>query len=203
VRPPRARRRSASSASAAWAPKWYHPSCPLLLPQLTLSHSQAFNLFSKTLAASPDSRFVVADALPAAAASFAASFAAQFPHAPRVEVARAPADVIRAAGTVVTMLPSSPHVRAVYQGEGGLRAGLAEAVEGEERTLCVDGTTLDVEVAREVAGDMISAGADMIDAPVSGGESLLVPCLKHALIGACNRRHGRQGGHALLPVRRA
>jgi 3-hydroxyisobutyrate dehydrogenase len=38
-----------------------------------------------------------------------------------------------------------------------------------EPTLCIDSTTLDVDVAREVAKNIEDAGAMMIDAPVSGG----------------------------------
>jgi 3-hydroxyisobutyrate dehydrogenase len=38
-----------------------------------------------------------------------------------------------------------------------------------ELTLCIDSTTLDVDVAREVAKNVADAGAAMIDAPVSGG----------------------------------
>jgi len=38
-----------------------------------------------------------------------------------------------------------------------------------EPTLCIDSTTLDVDVAREVAKKVEDAGAMMIDAPVSGG----------------------------------
>lgn len=38
-----------------------------------------------------------------------------------------------------------------------------------EPTLCIDSTTLDVDVAREVAKEVEDAGAMMVDAPVSGG----------------------------------
>ena len=44
-----------------------------------------------------------------------------------------------------------------------------------EPTLCIDSTTLDVDVAREVAKKVEDAGAMMIDAPVSGG---IPPLLK-------------------------
>jgi 3-hydroxyisobutyrate dehydrogenase len=45
---------------------------------------------------------------------------------------------------------------------------LAKLPKGEP-TLCIDSTTLDVDVAREVAKEVEDAGAMMIDAPVSGG----------------------------------
>lgn len=81
--------------------------------------------------------------------------------------ASSPAGVARLAGTIFTMLPSSPQVEEVYLGENGLAEALKE-VKGE--TLLVDCTTLDQGVAKEVAQRMRELGADMIDAPVSGGE---------------------------------
>ncbi len=64
---------------------------------------------------------------------------------------------------VITMLPSSPHVRNVYSYEAGV---LASAKAG---TLLIDCSTIDPMVAREVAFDAAAKGLPMIDAPVSGG----------------------------------
>lgn len=41
--------------------------------------------------------------------------------------------------------------------------------EDVKETLCIDSTTLDVKAARQVAADIIDSGAQMVDAPVSGG----------------------------------
>jgi 3-hydroxyisobutyrate dehydrogenase len=65
------------------------------------------------------------------------------------------------------MLPSSPQVQAAYLGSAGIIAALRSLPEND--TLCIDSTTLDVQVARQVAHETISAGAQMVDAPVSGG----------------------------------
>lgn len=68
------------------------------------------------------------------------------------------------------MLPSSPQVQSVYM-DGiipVLRKLPADLAQG---TLCIDSTTLDVEVARGVAREATATGSQMIDAPVSGGES--------------------------------
>lgn len=78
--------------------------------------------------------------------------------------------VVRASGTVITMLPSSPQVRTVYAGASGILSGLHDLPQETAQTLCIDSTTLDVEVAREVASEVIGSGAEMVDAPVSGGE---------------------------------
>jgi 3-hydroxyisobutyrate dehydrogenase len=64
---------------------------------------------------------------------------------------------------VITMLPSSPHVKSVYLGDEGVLAGAAGGV------LLIDSSTIDPHTAREVAGIASSRGNPMADAPVSGG----------------------------------
>jgi 3-hydroxyisobutyrate dehydrogenase len=66
---------------------------------------------------------------------------------------------------VITMVPDSPDVRAVYLGPAGvcetLRAG----------TLCIDMSTIDPAVAQEVATCVRQRGGKFLDAPVSGGKT--------------------------------
>jgi 3-hydroxyisobutyrate dehydrogenase len=64
------------------------------------------------------------------------------------------------ADVVVTMLPSGKEVRAIY-------ATLIKAAK--KGALFIDSSTIDVDSARAVASDAISAGLHMVDAPVSGG----------------------------------
>ena len=64
---------------------------------------------------------------------------------------------------VITMLPSSPHVKTVYLGNDGVLAGVAPGV-----TL-IDSSTIDPHTAREVAVLAAEHGNPMADAPVSGG----------------------------------
>jgi 3-hydroxyisobutyrate dehydrogenase len=64
---------------------------------------------------------------------------------------------------VITMLPSSPHVKAVYLGPDGVLAGAAPGVR------LVDSSTIDPHTAREVAVKATEHGNPMADAPVSGG----------------------------------
>ncbi|MEM7661811.1 MAG: 3-hydroxyisobutyrate dehydrogenase [Pseudomonadota bacterium] len=73
------------------------------------------------------------------------------------------ADAVKAADTVVTMLPAGAHVRSVYSGEEGV---FANAKSG---TTLIDCSTIDVETARLVAEDAKAKGFTMVDAPVSGG----------------------------------
>ncbi len=64
---------------------------------------------------------------------------------------------------VVTMLPSSSHVEAVYLGAGGVLEGAATG------RLCVDMSTIDPAVSRRVAERLRQRGVRFVDAPVSGG----------------------------------
>src|SRR2546422_3044178 len=56
------------------------------------------------------------------------------------------AEAVAGMDLVITMLPSSPHVEAVYTGDGGV---LAAARRG---TLCEDMSTIDPPASRRVAG---------------------------------------------------
>ncbi|KAF8580695.1 hypothetical protein K439DRAFT_1636847 [Ramaria rubella] len=113
--------------------------------------------------------FVVCDVDLARATSFAKTFNEKYPLMD-ISVVATPAEVAVASETLLTMLPSSPQVREAYQGSSGIIAALRGLPMDETAsTLCIDSTTLDVEVAREVAFEVKGLGADMVDAPVSGG----------------------------------
>lgn len=73
------------------------------------------------------------------------------------------ADAGKEVDVVITMLPSSPHVRNVY----GSRNGLVESVA--PGTLLIDSSTIDPLTAREVEMDARGKNCPMVDAPVSGG----------------------------------
>ena len=72
-------------------------------------------------------------------------------------------EVARRSDLVVTMLPSSSHVEAVYLGPGGI---LESVPSGR---LCVDMSTIDPAVSRRVAGALAKRQVRFLDAPVSGG----------------------------------
>ena len=65
---------------------------------------------------------------------------------------------------VITMLPAGKQVRQVYAGADGLIGACAAS-----NTLLIDGSTIDVATAREIAEMAEKAGLAMLDAPVSGG----------------------------------
>ena len=66
------------------------------------------------------------------------------------------------------MLPSSPQVLTVYN-NGIIPALKKLPADQAKNTLCIDSTTLDVDVARAVASDVAKLGSQIVDAPVSGG----------------------------------
>ncbi len=72
-------------------------------------------------------------------------------------------DAAADAQCVITMLPSSPHVKSVYLGDAGVLAGAAAG------TTLIDSSTIDPATAREVAAAALARGFAMADAPVSGG----------------------------------
>jgi 3-hydroxyisobutyrate dehydrogenase len=78
-------------------------------------------------------------------------------------VAASARDAAVQAEMLLTMLPSSPHVRAVYLGEDGVIAGAGAG------TTLIDSSTIDPHTAREVAAAAAARGLAMADAPVSGG----------------------------------
>jgi 3-hydroxyisobutyrate dehydrogenase len=73
------------------------------------------------------------------------------------------ADAARVAEVVITMLPSSPHVREAYTTANGVLAA------AQRDALLLDCSTIDPHTARAVAALAAERGNAMLDAPVSGG----------------------------------
>lgn len=79
------------------------------------------------------------------------------------EVAASPAEVAAASKDIVTMLPSSPHVRSVYTDKNGLLSTL------QANSLCMDSSTIDQSASIEVSKLVAGKKSTYVDAPVSGG----------------------------------
>ncbi len=75
------------------------------------------------------------------------------------------AEAVAGAEVVITMLPAGRHVGEVLTSTDGV---LARAAPG---ALLIDCSTIDVETARDMAGQAEARGFAMLDAPVSGGVS--------------------------------
>ncbi|WP_314035253.1 3-hydroxyisobutyrate dehydrogenase [Dietzia sp. CH92] len=77
-----------------------------------------------------------------------------------VTVCGSPAEAVRGAAVVITMLPNGDLVKSTY----------AEVLDSAEAgTLFIDSSTISVDDAREVHERAVSAGMLQVDAPVSGG----------------------------------
>ncbi len=76
-----------------------------------------------------------------------------------------PAGAAAEADVVITIVPDSPDVQAVYLGDRGVCSALRRGV------ICIDMSTISPEVARQVAAEVENKGGRFLDAPVSGGKT--------------------------------
>jgi len=77
---------------------------------------------------------------------------------------RSPKGVAQRADVIITCLPDSPDVRSVMEGPDGILAGISAG------KIIMDMSTISPAVTRELAEKAARLGADMLDAPVSGGD---------------------------------
>lgn len=75
-------------------------------------------------------------------------------------------DAVAGAKVVITMLPASQHVEALFLGKDGAAGLLSSIAPG---TLVIDSSTIAAASSQKVAKAADAAGIDFIDAPVSGG----------------------------------
>lgn len=75
-----------------------------------------------------------------------------------------PGEIAENSDIIITMLPNSPEVRAVLEGENGVLEGIKPGA------VVVDMSSIDPMVSIELEKKVRAAGGEMIDAPVSGGE---------------------------------
>ncbi|CAD5217719.1 unnamed protein product [Bursaphelenchus okinawaensis] len=80
-----------------------------------------------------------------------------------VAVAKTPAEVAAESAAIFTMLPNSSHVEEVF----GAKDGIFKTIKSS--TLCVDCSTINPLVAKDLALKVRDTGSDFLDAPVSGG----------------------------------
>lgn len=73
------------------------------------------------------------------------------------------AEVAAAADIVLTSLTNQQSVRDVYLGAGGL------AEQTRPDSICIDTSTNDIALVREIAESLVAREAHFLDAPVSGG----------------------------------
>ncbi|MBI9093947.1 MAG: 2-hydroxy-3-oxopropionate reductase [Sphaerochaeta sp.] len=78
---------------------------------------------------------------------------------------------------VITMLPNSPHVKAVVMGEGGVLSG------AKEGTILIDMSSIAPLASQEIERACSAKKVRMLDAPVSGGEPKAVDGTLAIMVG--------------------
>jgi len=88
------------------------------------------------------------------------------PEQERVIAVEKACDVLKYTDTVITMLPNSPHVISVLDGENGMLNG-----EVPEDFFLIDMSSISPDVTREIGKKLTDKGYHFVDGPVSGGQS--------------------------------
>lgn len=83
-----------------------------------------------------------------------------------LKIAQDAAAAVQGAEVVISMLPASQHVEALFLGREGQPGLLASIAKG---TLVIDSSTIAAATSQKVAKAAEAAGITFIDAPVSGG----------------------------------
>lgn len=104
-------------------------------------------------------KVVAFDVNAAAAEALAAS-------SPDASAVGSPAAVAANASTLITMLPSNPHVLKVYLDP---KAGVLSESGAKPGTICIDCSTCEPAISQQVAAAATQRGSTYVDAPVSGG----------------------------------
>jgi 2-hydroxy-3-oxopropionate reductase len=99
--------------------------------------------------------------------------------------AASPRDVASAVDVLITMLPDSPEVREVYLGVNGAFEALRPG------WLVIDMSSIDPAVARDLAQRASVAGAEMLDAPVSGGDKGAIAGTLSIMVGGSDEAYAR------------
>jgi len=93
------------------------------------------------------------------------------------ETAASPKEVAEKCDVVVTMLPNSPHVKAVVLGPKCVIEGA-----GPGKTV-IDMSSIAPLASREIASLLAEKGVEMLDAPVSGGEPKAIDGTLSVMVG--------------------
>lgn len=78
---------------------------------------------------------------------------------------------------VMTMLPNSPHVKAVMLGEDGVAGYMKSG------SVFIDMSSINPVASKEIAAELQGKGIEMLDAPVSGGEPKAVDGTLSFMVG--------------------
>ena len=88
-----------------------------------------------------------------------------------------PKEVAQSCMHIITMLPNSPHVKAVVLGENGVLEG------AQKGSLLIDMSSIAPGASQEIAAECEKSGVGMLDAPVSGGEPKAIDGTLSIMVG--------------------
>lgn len=88
-----------------------------------------------------------------------------------------PKAVAEQSDIIITMLPNSPHVKAVVLGENGVIEG------AKSGSIVIDMSSIAPLASREIAAKLEKNGVEMLDAPVSGGEPKAIDGTISVMVG--------------------
>lgn len=91
--------------------------------------------------------------------------ATKLPFQERVTIASSKEALAKQVNVVLLMLPNSPHVKDTITGKGGLAESLSPGA------LIIDMSSISSTVTKEVSKELGNMHIEMIDAPVSGGQT--------------------------------
>lgn len=91
--------------------------------------------------------------------------------------ASTPAEVASGCDVIITMLPNSPEVKEVVLGKNGM----IEAIQ--KGSVLIDMSSISPIVSRELCEKLTEKGAEMLDAPVSGGEPKAIEGTLSVMVG--------------------
>lgn len=86
-------------------------------------------------------------------------------------------EVAEECSVIITMLPNSPHVRAVALGENGI---IEAAKSG---SILIDMSSIDPTESKAIGASLLEKGIRMMDAPVSGGEPKAIDGTLSVMVG--------------------
>ncbi len=93
------------------------------------------------------------------------------------EAGTSAADVATKCDVIITMLPNSPHVKAVVLGEGGIIEG------AKSGSVIIDMSSIAPLSSREIYTALEVKGIELLDAPVSGGEPKAIDGTLSVMVG--------------------
>ena len=96
-----------------------------------------------------------------------------------------PRGVAAATDVLVTMLPDSPQVREVYLGPDGALEAIRPG------WLAIDMSSIAPATARDLAGRAAAGGAEILDAPVSGGDKGAIAGTLSIMVGGTEAAFAR------------